>query len=121
MAAGATVGDGCAAGPAGVIAGDAFAAADAKRLAGGQACQSVPAAPSLAFVSKRGERKPWRGRPGASPFRSGPFPIGGWRNRDPHCDQAAFEAIARSLPFGPRARAGQEGKERQPWFAVGFF
>ena len=44
---------------------------------GGQTCQSVPAAPSLAFVSKRGERKPWRGRPGASPFRSGPFPIGG--------------------------------------------
>jgi hypothetical protein len=34
--------------------------------------------------------------------------------------QAAFESIARSLPFGS-ARAGQEGKERQPWFAVGFF
>ena len=35
--------------------------------------------------------------------------------------QAAFEAIARSLPFGSRARVGQEGKERQRWFAVGFF
>jgi hypothetical protein len=34
--------------------------------------------------------------------------------------QAAFEAIAGTLPFGS-ARGGQEGKERQPWFAVGFF
>jgi hypothetical protein len=33
----------------------------------------------------------------------------------------AFEAIARSLAVRLRARAGEEGKERQPWFAVGFF
>jgi hypothetical protein len=35
--------------------------------------------------------------------------------------QAAFDAIARTLPVRLGARAGEEGKERQPWFAVGFF
>jgi hypothetical protein len=35
--------------------------------------------------------------------------------------QAAFDAIAGSLPFGSVHEPGEEGKERQPWFAVGFF
>ena len=55
--------------------------------------------PSLAFAF--GERKPWRGTARGTPFRSGPFPIGGdetvvWIA----ITQAAFEAIAATLPFG---------------------